>query len=99
MFEITNWARVPVPYMTDGLKLYVEHGILPGDFLTELLSNDLVEAFRRADDNNTAAMRGWVAFLYNELPRECWGSRDKVQAWCKTGGLVGQAKVSTKPAD
>jgi hypothetical protein len=82
--------------MTDGLKLYVERGIMPGDFLTALLSNDLVEAFRRADDNNTAAMRSWALFVYSDLPRGCWGSREIVQTWCKYHGLVGQAKVSTK---
>ena len=97
MFEV-DWTRVPVPYMTDGLKLYVERGILPGHFLIALLSNDLLEAYRRADDNNTAAMRDWAAFLHNQLPRECWGSPDKVLAWCKTGGLVGQG-FSTSPAD
>jgi hypothetical protein len=85
--------------MADGLKLYVERGILPGDFLTALLSNDLVDAFGRADDNNTAAMRGWASFLYNEMPRGSWGSRATVEAWCRTGGLLGQAKVSTRPAD
>jgi hypothetical protein len=98
MFEV-DWDRVPNPRMTDGLKRYVERGVLPGHFLTALLSNDLFEAFSRADDNNTAAMRDWASFLYNEMPRGSWGSRDNVQAWCKTGGLVGQAKVSTRPAD
>jgi hypothetical protein len=97
MFEV-DWTRVPVPYMTDGLKLYVERGILPGDFLIALLSNDLLEAYRRADDNNTAAMRDWASFLHNQLPRGCHGSREAVQAWCKAGGLgVGaSSKGSTK---
>jgi hypothetical protein len=97
MFEV-DWTRVPVPYMTDGLKLYVERGILPGDFLIALLSNDLLEAFRRADDNNTAAMRDWAAFLHNQLPRGCQGSREDVQAWCKAGGLVGLAAQATSEA-
>jgi hypothetical protein len=97
MFEV-DWTRVPVPYMTDGLKLYVERGILPGDFLIALLSNDLLEAFRRADDNNTPAMRSWASFLHNELPCECWGSHATVQAWHKSGGLVGLAAQATSEA-
>jgi hypothetical protein len=80
--------------MAGGLKLYVERGILPGDFLTALLCNDLVEAFWRADDNNTAAMRDWAFFLRYEMPSGSWGSHDNVQAWCKAGGLGGMPQAA-----
>jgi hypothetical protein len=84
----------------DGLQLLPEHMQAPilrwiedggpiGDFLTALLSNNLMEAFGRADDQNTAAMRNWVQFLYNHAPHDCYGSPDIVKAWRTRGGLLG----------
>ncbi len=35
----------------------------------------------RADDTNRGRMFDIVAFLYNEAPGACWGSREKVQKW------------------
>ena len=65
----------------ESLVLYVEHRIQPGHFLTAVLENDLFGAFNRADDENTAAMRHIVAYVYNYLPSGCWGSPRKVSAW------------------
>jgi hypothetical protein len=63
-------------------------GALPsvGSFLFAVLSNNLVEAFRRADDGNAAAMQEIVAYCYNKLPSECWGSKEKVEAWLENAG-------------
>ena len=86
----TNYAKVPVDYMVDGVRRYLEHGIQPGDFLIALFSNDLKEAFKRADDANTAAMRQWVAFMIWEMPVESQGSPARVEAWMKAGGFAGK---------
>ena len=88
MFE-TNYAKVPVDYMVGGVKRYIENGIPPGHFLQALFSNDLKETFKRADDNNTAAMSKWVGFMYWEMPAGSHGSPKHVQDWIDAGGLKG----------
>jgi hypothetical protein len=63
------------------MKLYVEHGIPAGGFLTAVLENNFLEAFSRADSSNTERMSDIASFVYNELPIECHGSPEKVTKW------------------
>jgi hypothetical protein len=79
-----EYDRVPVRYMRDGMKLYFENGISPGHFGTALLSNDLMEAFGRADESNREAMFEWVSWLYNYAPAGSYGSPECVSAWIKS---------------
>ena len=67
--------------MMGGLKRYVEQRVLPGDFLTAVLENDLREAVGRADDENMANLPAYVGYCHNEIPSTCWGSPEKVRAW------------------
>lgn len=67
--------------MLDDLMAYVEHGYEPGDFLCAVISNDLTEACGRADDRNLHIIAAYVAWLYNEAPSTCWGSKAKMDAW------------------
>lgn len=76
-----DYSSVPVPYMADGVRRYIESRIPPGHFLTAVICNDLKEAFARADDSNSAAMRDWVRWFYNEAPSGCWGSRQAMTDW------------------
>ena len=92
-FGEINWSKCPVDYMLGGVQRYVERGIEPGHFLRAVLSNDLKESFKRADDENTKHMREWVAFIYWELPGGCHGSPEHVKDWCLAGGLVGMEKA------
>jgi len=77
-----NYSMLP-EHMRDGMKLYFEEGIEPGDFAYAVLCNDLVGAYGRADAINTARMRDWAKFLYNEAPRGSWGSKQAVEDWLK----------------
>ena len=76
-------------HMHDAVRLYVERGVAGGSFLTAVLSNKFVDAYNRADDANTAAMRGWAELLYWHLPSGCWGSPEKVEAWISHRGVSG----------
>ncbi len=60
---------------------YVKNAIPPGGFLTAVLSNDLKEAFGRADDINLDHMKEIVVYCYNEIPSNCWGSREAMADW------------------
>lgn len=86
----------------DGLRLLPEHmrgavtryidGGLPhmGGFLRAVMENNLSEAFGRADDINTAAMKNWVVFVHSYAPCGCHGSPERVKDWIERGGLVGK---------
>ena len=65
-----NYEMLP-EHMKEGTKLYIEQGIMGGDFMQALFENNLVKAFCRADSINQEAMSNWVDFLYNEAPRSC----------------------------
>ena len=74
-------------HIREELELYRagQHPYPFGDFLTAVLANDLVGAFKRADDQNTRIMRDYAAYLYNKMPGRCgdptrdyWGSCEAV---------------------
>ena len=60
---------------------YVEHHIMPGDFLYAVLTNNFVDAVCRADTENEKDLREIAKYVWNELPSKCWGSPEKVNAW------------------
>lgn len=79
-----------IPELTmEGIIRYVKHGILPGDFLRAVISNDLKESFARADIYNREAMFQIVSYFYNATPGACWGSRDAMVYWANEGGAEG----------
>lgn len=72
--------RIP-EHMHSAVTDYLKRGLEPGDFLRAVLENDLVQAFGRADTTNLEHMFDWASFLYNEMPSNAWGSKEKVNAW------------------
>lgn len=68
------------------LDRYVNSGIMPGGFLTAVLSNDLFGAVAMADSANRLALPEIVAFIYNDVPSAAWGSADKVYSWAQRKG-------------
>ena len=75
-----NYDRLP-EHMREAARAYVEHGRPPGDFLTAVLCNNLVEAAGRADEENQRALFAWAGWLHNEVPMDAWGSPEKVREW------------------
>jgi hypothetical protein len=75
-----NYSKCPSKHMEESVRLYVEHGILPGSFLQAVLANNLIHAAGRADSINAELLREWAFFLL-ELPDECWGSWGQVVKW------------------
>lgn len=69
------------PDMIDAILRYIDDRIEPGGFLTAVICNDLREAVGRADDGNLANLPAFVAYFYNEAPSNCWGSKEKMDAW------------------
>ena len=76
------WGTLPNgEHLASGLQLYLDHKILPGDFLIGMLSNSISKAVAHADGTNRNLIPDIAQWLYNEFPLEAWGSEDKVLAW------------------
>lgn len=69
------------PSTLEDLIAYRDHGQPPGDFINAVLENNLIEAFRCADAENTEDMHEIVSFVYNEMPCGCYGSAEAIKKW------------------
>lgn len=83
--------KVPA-HTLPSIENYVERGVRVGGFLRAVFSNNLFQAFARADDINRAALHNIVIHIWNYCPSECWGSPEKYEEWVKVGGLEGIRK-------
>jgi len=68
-------------HLAGGLARYYLTGIMPGGFLTAVLSNDLRGAINNGDVEAVASLRNIIVFLNNNLPNICWGEPSKVANW------------------
>ena len=69
-----------IPAHTQGALLrYVDDKLFPGGFLTAVLCNNLFGAVGQADNQNLEALPLIVKFVYNEMPGNCWGSKQKME--------------------
>lgn len=87
-----NGMRFP-GHMINGLNNYINHGVIPGQFLQAVITNDLRRAVSYADNANLAVLPLYVRFLYNRCPLVSWGSLDLMNSWHLQGGLLGTIKV------
>jgi hypothetical protein len=67
--------------MLVGLERYIRDGTPVGQFLQEVLSNNLQFAVGFADDDNLVNLPAYCAYLHNEAPAECHGSAAKYRDW------------------
>ena len=74
----TDYQKLPEQYR-DGLRRYIEEGIMPGSFLRAVLEDRLHDAVVRCD--NISQLKDIVLWIYNEAPSICWGSPEKVRDW------------------
>ncbi len=68
------------------LERYLNHGIMPGSFMTAVLENNLMEACGRADHENIRNLPNIVGYIYNHIPSSSWGSKEKVNEFLKRFG-------------
>ena len=85
---MTDYSQLP-EHMQDAAQRYIENGIRPGSFLTAVLENNLFRTVNFADETNRQSIGHWVLWLTWEIPAPAWGSKEKVDAWIKQGGLKG----------
>jgi hypothetical protein len=78
-------SQVPL-HLHSALVNYVINHKRPGEFLTAVLENNLVDAMRRADDESRESLYHIVGFLVWEVPGACWGSPERVHRWLSQKG-------------
>lgn len=82
-----DYSMIP-EHCRDGMRRYIEQGVIPGDFLQAVICNDLVLAASRADYINQQCLLDYARFLYN-APAGAWGNLERMQRWSEAGGLQG----------
>lgn len=87
--EADELGKLPA-YMQAGMARYIILGIKPGSFLRAVFSDEFENAAYRADEVNKALLPAYQHFLENGCPSSCWGSSEKVRAWCEARGLLGK---------
>lgn len=75
MLNHKNYKGVPNRTL-NSIDRWVIHGIAPGHFLTAVLTNNLREACAYADRENKAALCRIVQYCHNEIPSNCWGTKE-----------------------
>lgn len=78
-FMVANYDLLP-ENLRQGIYLYIEKKIQPGSFLCAVLENNLTEAVVRCS-TPLDELKTVIRFLIWEAPSECWGSKDKMNAW------------------
>jgi hypothetical protein len=67
--------------MRESLELYVNLGVMPGDFLQAVICNDLKKAVMYADGENMGNLPAYVNYFYNHTPHDCHGSEIIMGRW------------------
>lgn len=77
-----DYSTVPVDYMAEGMRNWIEFGVIGGySFMECLIRNDLRDVVGKADENNIAKLVEWVHWLRSHAPESCWGSREAITHW------------------
>lgn len=72
------------------LTTYLAEGDYGGsDFLKAVLTNSLSDTIGHMSDDCLVYLRSLVMVIFNRMPSECWGSKEKVKAWQDMGGWKG----------
>lgn len=67
----------------DPMYNYLVHGFEPGGFFSGWYANDATAILHSHPANTVEALKDLTKWMVNAMPREAWGSREKVRAWLK----------------
>ena len=77
-----DYSQIPENTL-ETLQAWILTGRPMGSFCAAVVSNDLKEAFARADEDNIRAMFHTIAWMYNNAPYGSWGSPKALHDWPK----------------
>lgn len=73
---------MPIPKLVlDSIDNFVKFGKRPGGFVYAVLSNDLAATITSCDKDNFGNLKDIVLHVCNDIPYNCWGSKNVVEAW------------------
>ena len=75
-----DYSKLPEG-LRESARRWIEDRIKPGQFLTAVITNNLLNAFQLADDENLKIIHEIVKWWYNEAPSQCWGSLERFNSW------------------
>lgn len=75
-------AGIP-EYMHGGIVRYITDHNPPGDFLRAIITNNLKESFRCADETNQVIIHKYIHWFYQYAPSNCWGSEENYKRWLR----------------
>lgn len=71
------------------ITLYVKFGYTPSPYVIAILENDFTKAKQIGYEGSLC---DWASFLVHCMPRESFGSPEKVNLWIEKGGLIGRKR-------
>lgn len=71
-------------HLQAALDRYVIEHIPTGSFLEAVLTNDLKGAIQNASDDSLDALPAIVAYVHNNTPHDCKGSREAYERWIQS---------------
>lgn len=71
------------------IEMFIHQGIVPGDFLQAVMTNNLRAAVLLADDQNKQDLSDIFLYIRDRAPMQAWGTEEKIWAWAEAGGLDG----------
>jgi len=77
-----NYWRVPGDF-TEPMYNYLVFGFEPGGFFKGWYANDATSILHSHSGNTVEALKDLTKWMLNCMPRESWGSHEKVRAWLK----------------
>lgn len=83
-----DFSECPNNYVAGAIERYFEYALPPGSFTMALLEGNLYSAIAHADHTNKEILVDLVYWVRETLPTDCYGSKEKVQAWLKSGGAM-----------
>lgn len=92
--EPIRYDLVPVSYMQDGVRNYLEQGIPGGSFLQAVIEGDLFGACGNADDTNRHHLFEWCFWFYNYAPRGSFGSPENAAHWMEHRRNARQERIA-----
>lgn len=78
---VISWDTCPNQNLVHGMRMWIEYGVEPGEFLRAVLCSDLIGAVMMADRTNLSMLPDIVRWMMDNLPSPCWGSRDRYESW------------------
>lgn len=86
--SIPNWV---IGQLDD----WVERGVYPPSiFIQRILHNDLIGTFMQADIKEMMELPDIIAYVYNHVPHECWGTAEKLQKWTPERSRIDETEGS-----